>query len=80
MTLSVRGIQFLVCTGVLLCLNMSLNCFSVSFSVFFGCLLVLMYGILNIVCLCEAYIDIAKDILNITSDNDTSQKWFFGGL
>ena len=77
MALSDKGRYFLICTGSLLCLNMILSFLSVSLSVFVGSLLILMYGILNIVCMTEAYIDIAKDIFNITSANDTWQNWLF---
>ena len=77
MALSEKGRYFLICTGTLLCLNMVLSFVSVPLSVFFGGLLILMYGILNIVCMTEAYIDITKEILNITNANDTWQNWLF---
>ena len=45
-------------------------------SLIFSGLLVVVYGILNLVCLNHAFIDVVKDIFNITSANNTWQTWF----
>ena len=77
MVLSESGRKFLIYSGFLLFVYTLISLVSLPLSFFFGFLLTLMYGVLNIVCLNQAFNDIARDIFNITSANDTWQNWLF---
>ena len=77
MVLSESGRKVLIYSVFLLLVYSLLSLVSLSISLIFGCLLVVAYGVLNIVCLNQAFVDVARDIFRITSANDTWQTWFF---
>ena len=77
MVLSESGRKVLIYSVFLLLIYYLLSLISLSISLIFGCLLIGVYGILNLVCMNQAFVDVAKDIFHITSVNDTWYTWFF---